>query len=208
MNKTANLLTKYQCRLRVLSHPSWGLIPEYRYEWGTASCKFHLLTEVAQKLVPVFEQLLKRRGLLVTGIAELERAPHWADCLSPDVRTPAGRRVNNLLPGGCPRYLRVYDNGGETADRYTVLFTGHAGVLRVSGRPSGYWFVSMSQNPQHPQGFGQHGFSQHFPLDAQQNRRPPRVGRKNHLGTRITFGDLPEACQRLVFDNYIEIWRI
>ena len=31
------------------------------------------------------------------------------------------QRKENLLPQGTPRYVRCYDNGGETADRYTVV---------------------------------------------------------------------------------------
>ena len=27
-------------------------------------------------------------------------------------------RVTRLLPGGVPRYVRCYDNGGETADHF------------------------------------------------------------------------------------------
>ena len=37
----------------------------------------------------------------------------------------AQNRLNNILPNGKPKYVRCYDNNGETADRYTVVFTGH-----------------------------------------------------------------------------------
>ena len=73
--------------------------------------------------------------------------------------------------------IRCYDNGGKTADRYTVVYmdypTRHAGC---------YESVGMSTEPFHPQGFGQHG-------DAMPGR---------HLGRRIAFADLPEDCQKLV----------
>lgn len=43
----------------------------------------------------------------------------------------------------------LYDNGGETLDRYTALF-----AHLESGET---WYLGMSEHPFHPQGFGQHG---------------------------------------------------
>lgn len=43
--------------------------------------------------------------------------------------------------------VRLFDNGGETFDRYTAIFT-HDGEE---------WYLGMSEHPFHPQGFGQHG---------------------------------------------------
>lgn len=81
-------------------------------------------------------------------------------------------RENRLLPGGVPRYTRIYDNGGPDApdgsvDRYTVVFTGN-----YRGRDGICRYVSMSGAPFHPQGIGQHG-EQDRPIDR------PRYG---HLG--------------------------
>lgn len=90
-----------------------------------------------------------------------------------------------------PRYIRIYDNGGETLDRYTVLFT----KKRVDGEFIG---LGMSENPAHPQGFGQHFTSAEI-LDYPQS---------SHLGKRIKFEDLPEDCQRLVIEDYKDIWEI
>jgi hypothetical protein len=33
-------------------------------------------------------------------------------------------RLLSLMPNGVPKYVRVYDNGGKSFDRYTVVFTG------------------------------------------------------------------------------------
>jgi hypothetical protein len=55
--------------------------------------------------------------------------------------------------------LRVYDNGGE----HHVMAIG------------------MSENPTHPQGFGQHTSA----MDG------------SHLGKRIAFRDLPTSCQEV-----------
>jgi hypothetical protein len=57
------------------------------------------------------------------------------------------------MPNGIPRYVRCYDNGGETFDRFTVVFSGR--YRHLTGGE--FWHVGMSEHPFHPQGFGQHG---------------------------------------------------
>lgn len=112
------------------------------------------------------------------------------------------QRIANLLPGGVPKYVRVYDNGGGTFDRYTVVYTG-----RYTGRPAGGCeYIGMSENPCHPQGFGQHGEAREI-IDSV-GCRPPGIGRSNHLGKRIRFTDLPEPCQRVVMTDYVVIWNL
>ncbi len=71
----------------------------------------------------------------------------------------------------------IYDNGGETFDRYTVVYNALA-----TGKPGVYEAVGMSEDPFHPQGFGQHCSAM--------------LGK--HLGKRITFKQLPKDCQKLV----------
>lgn len=75
------------------------------------------------------------------------------------------------------RVLRCYDNGGKTADRYTVYFLAlpreRDGTVQCRG---------MSAHPCHPQGFGL-WCSGH-------------LGR--HNGRRIAFSALPVDCQRLI----------
>lgn len=103
-------------------------------------------------------------------------------------------RAERLLPEGKPRYIRCYDNGGESFDRYTVVYTG-----RWAGKsPWQCFFVGMSANPFHPQGYGQHG-------EAEGMIDRPSYG---HLGKRIKFDDLPADCQRLVLTDYIYLWNI
>lgn len=110
-------------------------------------------------------------------------------------------RAERLMPGGVPKYVRVYDNG-ETADRYTVIFSGHyAG--RTPGRCD---YIGMGADLFHPQGIGYHGDADHV-IDAPQGW-PPAMGRKCHLGTRIPFADLPEPCQRLVIQDYRDLWNL
>lgn len=101
-------------------------------------------------------------------------------------------RVERLMPGGVPRYVHCYDNGGETADRYTVVFTG-----RYRHKTGGsFWHLGMSALPFHPQGIGQHGESE------RQIDRPTY----SHLGKRVRFTVLPADCQRAVRQTYRALW--
>lgn len=95
------------------------------------------------------------------------------------------------MPEGIPRYVRCYDNGGATFDRYTVVFTGR---YKKNGRY--FEYLGMSANPFHPQGFGQHG--EH----TTQIDRPSYA----HLGKKISFSDLPKDCQECVMWDYKSNW--
>jgi hypothetical protein len=129
-------------------------------------------------------------------------------------------RRQRLMPGGIPRYVRCYDNGGPDApdgscDRYTVVFTGRAAKSKGIGWQPDQWpYLAMSGSPFHPQGFGQHGHTNHQPCDTLTHNPkrpygwPPAIGRRNHLGTRIRFQDLPPDCRKLVLRDYKEIWRL
>jgi len=109
-------------------------------------------------------------------------------------------RRERLMPGGVPRYIRIYDNGGVanggSIDRYTVVFTG-----RYRYHIEGYglsWFLYLAMNgaPFDPQGFCQHGES------------PERIDwpQYSHLGKKIAFTDLPADCQNVVIQDYKAIW--
>ena len=114
-------------------------------------------------------------------------------------------RTESLIPGGVPRYVRCYDNGGETADRYTVCFTGRSAVERSPGNAPEYPYRAMSAHPFHPQGFGQWGSVRGAPCDTVKGW-PPAMARRCRLGKRIPFADLPEDCRKLVARDYREIW--
>jgi hypothetical protein len=76
----------------------------------------------------------------------------------------------------------IYDNGGSTADRFTVFYGGR-GTVRFDHRGARVRLcVGMSADPFNPQGFGQHG-----------EGMPGR-----HIGRRIAWADLPSDCKRLV----------
>lgn len=80
--------------------------------------------------------------------------------------------------------IRIYDNGGKTCDRYTVIF-----MDCPEYQPGTYAAVGMNERPFHPQGFGQH-------CTAMPGR---------HLGRRIKFEDLPPDCQKLVLADLKDI---
>lgn len=71
------------------------------------------------------------------------------------------------------KIIRVYDNGGATADRYTVVLAKRGYEM---ANPAHHPMLSMSEYPNHPQGVSMFGEG--------------RIGR--HLGKRIKFYDLPE----------------
>jgi hypothetical protein len=103
-------------------------------------------------------------------------------------------RIERLMPKGIPRWLRIYDNGGETADRYTVIFT-RAQSFYTKG-----WFpvLGMSGSPFHPQGVCLH---------SEYNRPIDRPSYK-HLGKKIEFTQLPEDCRRVTREDYMDYWSL
>jgi len=102
------------------------------------------------------------------------------------------KRLQNIFPDGKPKYVRCYDNGGESADRYTVVFTGNY-TSKTSGE---HWYLGMSGQPFHPQGIGQHGSS------------PTQIDKPkySHLGKKVTFENLPSEVQKCVNQTYLYLW--
>lgn len=77
--------------------------------------------------------------------------------------------------------LRIYDNGGKTMDRYTILPPRWDKEHRM---PDGDWLALYS-------GTDPKGMSGHVECAA-----------GSHLGKRIHWDDLPEAVQRIATDEY------
>ncbi len=96
------------------------------------------------------------------------------------------------MPNGVPRYVRCYDNGGKTFDRYTIVYTGQYRHLTGGAQ----LYVGASEHPFHPQGFGQHGEGV---IDR------PTYG---HLGRKVPFTALPEDVRRLVLRDYTDLWSL
>ncbi|TXG76205.1 hypothetical protein E6Q11_05230 [Candidatus Dojkabacteria bacterium] len=83
--------------------------------------------------------------------------------------------------------IRVYDNGGETCDRYAIIDMEPTAVYK--GR---HMYVGASDNPTHPLGFYQHGEIEPFNIGP-------------HLGKRIRFESLPDTLQALIRSDYDHI---
>jgi len=78
--------------------------------------------------------------------------------------------------------IKIYDNGGETFDRYTVVYLD-------SNLYELFSCLGMSERPYSPLGYCQHGSCTDGP----------------HLGKEIDFEDLPEECQRAVRNDLEEL---
>lgn len=83
--------------------------------------------------------------------------------------------------------VRLYDNGGKTYDRYTAVYMDEP-EENMRGTAKLYAGRGMSENPFHPLGYG----------------LACAVKPGQHLGKRIAFTALPEACQRLVKQDRTE----
>jgi glycine cleavage system aminomethyltransferase T len=73
--------------------------------------------------------------------------------------------------------IACYDNGGKTADRFTVVY-----LDQPEHAAKTYAARGMNAAPFHPQGIGMFTSAM--------------LGR--HLGKRIAFAELPADCQKLV----------
>ena len=95
------------------------------------------------------------------------------------------RIKNTIMVRGKRKVCRIFDMGADGVfDRYTIAFKGY----RVQGYGMIYPYLASSDNPFHPQGFGQHGESKEF-----------LTGK--HLGKRVRFDSLPDDVQRFILDN-------
>lgn len=107
-------------------------------------------------------------------------------------------RYFNFIIGGVPRYLRVYDNSGETADRYTVVF----------GKSGKGQYVGFNETPTHPTfGIYQHG-EKSTVLNGKRYYDFIDYPTHTHLGKKIKFQDLNEVCKALVLADYREIFSL
>lgn len=79
-----------------------------------------------------------------------------------------------------PKNIRIYDNGGRSYDRYTVIY-----MDQPETRAGTYNSIGMSEGPFDHLGICQHG--------------PATPGR--HLGRLIEWDELPKACQRAVMQD-------
>ncbi len=82
--------------------------------------------------------------------------------------------------------IDTWDNGGKTADRYTIAISG----VQWIGDVEYTCFIGSSNNPIHPQGFWHHSHE----VETKQFNRESHA----HLGKRISFFALPEEVQACI----------
>lgn len=142
-------------------------------------------------------------------------------------------REERLMPGGKPRYIRVYDAGGGYTKFCTRCLTFRPGTSysscecgrklvdaeantaadrytviftgRWKGRGGRCHYLSMSAWPFHPQGVGMHG-EHDVDIDTNKAGFPTKVGGACRIGRRVTFDQLPDDCRRAVLDDYGQLW--
>jgi hypothetical protein len=102
---------------------------------------------------------------------------------------------NTIMVDGKRKVCRIFDAGygdDKPMDRYTIAFKGYIPNAKDGYRGLGYGvvypYLASSENPFHPQGFGQHGESRQF-----------LTGK--HLGKRIAFETLPVDVQTFILNN-------
>jgi hypothetical protein len=106
------------------------------------------------------------------------------------MQTP--RRVLKYLDGAPAYVAAIYDNGGKSGDRYTVVYTAPLWTpdyskanLRCGLDPYLLPARAMCEHPFSPQGIG-------LFVEARRGR---------HLGKLIYWKDLPADCQRCVIQD-------
>jgi hypothetical protein len=96
------------------------------------------------------------------------------------------------------RRFLLLDDGGKTADRYTLLSTKPTVYM---GHDRVHQYIGFSERPFHPQGFGQHGEMSHSQYLEHRHER------FRSLGKRIKLDALPPDAQKFAksfMDNVLE----
>jgi hypothetical protein len=100
------------------------------------------------------------------------------------------RKDKNLEAEYRPKYMKVYDNGGATLDRYTIIFTRK----KVNARE--YLALKLSDEPD-DQFHNKHTIL----LDKASSSYVSLPGKE------IQFDDLPVICQEIAQEYYADLWR-
>ena len=96
------------------------------------------------------------------------------------------RQSKRFLDGDCPsQVLAIYDNGGETFDRYTVFYKHYD----HDGRDFWIGFRGMSERPSSPMGFG---------VYEQMRAHDVRAYRERVYRDSCRWSDLPAEVQEVV----------
>ena len=98
------------------------------------------------------------------------------------------RRSSARWLEGAPNIvLACYDYGEKSFDRYTILLN----IVHEGPRGNTIAAFAASEQPSHPQGFGQH-------TDI------PAYSDRKCLGKKITWAELPEAVRNVITGMYKE----
>jgi hypothetical protein len=98
------------------------------------------------------------------------------------IHTTRGRLVCRIWNAALDKMYK--DNEAKAPfDRYTIAFKAQR-----DDRTTYYPYLTCSENPTHPQGFGQWGESRKF-----------MTGK--HLGKRVSFDSLPPQVQAYILQN-------
>lgn len=106
------------------------------------------------------------------------------------------KRAQKFVVNDEPKNLRIYDNGGETQDRYTIVFTGKYKKDKDHNNNTWYKYMGLSENPYYPTGVCEYGEAKNI-ID-----RPTY----SHLGKKIPYSKLPFDCKKLVVEYYAALW--
>lgn len=97
-----------------------------------------------------------------------------------------------------PEYvLDCFDNGGKTADRYTIMFTGSLLIRHpeysVEFKHTFIPYLGLSDNPTHPQGFSQWG----------ELKAADAIGYREGVrrNERVRWLDLPEHIRQHIIER-------
>jgi hypothetical protein len=102
------------------------------------------------------------------------------------------RRYPSFFENDAPKKIRCYDNGGESADRYTIIFSGNY----RKNTDGVFWYIGCSENPFSPIGVGSVGES-NTQIDT------PSYG---HLGKKVKYDTLPINVKSYIISVYCDIW--
>ena len=111
--------------------------------------------------------------------------------LGRDIDNPIGPRggaMEGVRSSGPKRFV-LLDNGGKTADRYSLFSAKPTTPTGFKGAAY-HAYIGFSENPYHPQGFGQHGEINEAQYAAHKRER------FRALGKPVRFDSLPPQAQK------------
>ena len=143
-----------------------------------------------------------------------DSVPHQTGCKGRKVKIPVYGRADQRAAEEAgwparPANIRCFDNGGTSADRYTLIRTTPTGHFKDTQREergrcayfATYSDISANSHPYHPQGIGITGETCYAPLwnagkwGSQAGRLAAKVGYKP-----ARWADLPEQVKRCCWD--------